>query len=297
MLFLPSLFDKGLRRLTHSAEGWYYAWLLRSDRPGKVPTRCKASAYHAMLLGAAAQSESPLPARPSGDFVFSDDECPAMPDDLICDSDSRRPQRRSKEKVCAKRATEADDFAASDGEAVSDSHAMQGSADEASDECDSNAASLVENDRDIDRSSAGGGDLSSTSSSSDSEDARADPVAHAVEDMPPVEIEPVAGTVRVVGELRFHFEHHRRKVTSARAYKRWIVGCPFAPRLLQETRRWHQSDCHAWRPRAHCIFDRLVRCRHLVLRHSACAAQAQRTRGVCGHADRISLARFAKPPH
>lgn len=89
VLFLPSLFEKGLKRLTHSAATSYYALLLRSDRPGEVPTRGKASAYHSMLLSAAAQSEMPLPATGMNDFVFSDDEGPAMPGDLMSESPER----------------------------------------------------------------------------------------------------------------------------------------------------------------------------------------------------------------
>lgn len=125
-----------------------------------------------MLLGAAAQSELPLPAEGANDFVFSDDDQgPLVPEDLISDSPSRHPQRKSAQGARKKRTAKDDEFVASDGEA--DARSL-GSAD--GDGSDSSAPGRGEGAQGGESGSGSKSGLSSSASSgSDAEGVRSEP--------------------------------------------------------------------------------------------------------------------------
>ena len=78
LVCLSDLFDKGLRRLVHSAPVSYYSLIMRTDRPGDIDPKKEAAYFSRLLVDAKPASEFAIVDCDEDGFNFSGDEGPAL---------------------------------------------------------------------------------------------------------------------------------------------------------------------------------------------------------------------------
>ena len=211
LVHIESLWEKGLRRLPHSAPVSFYSMLMRSEEPGKLDPKLSAKQLSRMLLASKPQSE--LRAGAGEAFVFSDDEAPLLGDDEL--GEPEREDSASEAPGAAAAVIDDEGFVMSDDEGgevpVADASGDDGGS--GAGHCSGSTGS----------GSCAGPDssgASGTSSSSSNED------GYVAEGAPPVPKAPKNWTFGEISIRRDDFDH---ATDPTRSHRRLLVQCLVHP--------------------------------------------------------------------